>query len=214
MKTKKLLINQDYNLALNLSDTDDNIRWAANHLGLKDNAFHGADGADPRSRVLKSMESLDVAACPGSGKTTLLVAKLAILAENWPYRTRGICVLSHTNKAREVIEVKLGNTKAGRNLLSYPHYVGTIHGFVNEYLALPWLRSLGYPIKVIETDICQRRRWYGLHQNVRNSLEKRHSQNILHIRSPDFSVGEIAWGKKGRFLGRGTDTYKDIVRCL
>lgn len=198
-------------LVLNLPEiTDVDICWAANHLGLKENAFHGVDGADPRSRVLKSMESLNVAACPGSGKTTLLVAKLAILAENWPHRTRGICVLSHTNQAREVIEAKLGNTKAGRNLLSYPHYIGTIHGFVNEFLALPWLRSLGYSIKVIDTDICQRRRWYGLPRNIRESLGNRHSQNILHISSPDFSVGDIAWGKSG-ILGKDSKTYQDII---
>lgn len=204
-------MNQETKFGLDLpAITDDDIRWAANHLGLDKDAFHGEYGADPRSRVLKSMQSLDVAACPGSGKTTLLVAKLATLAEDWPYHTRGICVLSHTNQAREVIEAKLGNTKAGRNLLSYPHYIGTIHGFVNEYLALPWLRSLGYSIKVIDTDICQRRRWYGLPRNTRESLKYRHSKNILHIRSADFSVGDIAWGKGGN-LNKDSKTYKEII---
>ena len=47
--------------------------------------------------VLRSMETLDLEACPGSGKTTLLVAKLAILARKWTERRRGFCVLSHTN---------------------------------------------------------------------------------------------------------------------
>ena len=191
--------------------TDEDIRWAATHLGLKENAFHGKHGNDPRSDVLKNMGSIDVAACPGSGKTTLLVAKLAILAENWSGRTRGICVLSHTNRAREVIEAKLGNTKAGRNLLSYPHYVGTIHGFVNEFLALPWLRSLGYPINTIETEICQKRRWQKLPRNTRAALEKKRSpQKLLNIKSPDFSVGDIPWGKNGT-LGKDTDTYNDMV---
>lgn len=139
--------------------TDKEIRWAAIHLGLNENAFHGENGSDPRSDVLKNMQTLDVAACPGSGKTTLLVAKLAILAENWPHRTRGICVLSHTNKAREVIEAKLGNTKAGRNLLSYPHYVGTIHGFINTFLTLPFLRSRGYNRIQFDTEISGKKIW-------------------------------------------------------
>ena len=139
--------------------TDKEINWAAQHLGLNENAFHGINGNDPRSDVLKNMQTTDVAACPGSGKTTLLVAKLAILAENWPHRTRGICVLSHTNKAREVIEAKLGNTKAGRNLLSYPHYVGTIHGFINMFLTLPFLRSLGHNSVQFDTEISGKKIW-------------------------------------------------------
>ncbi len=190
--------------------TDKDIRWAAEHLGLNKNAFHGKNYDDPRSDALKNMQTLDVAACPGRGKTTLMVAKLAILAENWSHRTRGICVLSHTNKAREVIEAKLGNTKAGGNLLSYPHYIGTIHGFVNGFLALPWLRSLGYPINVIETEICQKRRWMDLPRNTRESLERKHTQKILAIKLPDFSVGDISWGKNGT-LGRSTNTYQDII---
>ncbi len=207
-------MNQENKSVLNLPPiTDEDICWAATHLGLKENDFHGKHGNDPRSDVLRNMQSIDIAACPGSGKTTLLVAKLAILAENWSHRTQGICVLSHTNKAREVIEAKLGNTKAGRNLLSYPHYVGTIHGFVNEFLALPWLRSLGYPINTIETEICQKRRWKNLSYKARSALENRFTQTILNIKSPDFSVGDIPWGKKGSSgkLGKDKDTYKDMV---
>jgi superfamily I DNA/RNA helicase len=82
---------------------------------------------------------MDVAACPGSGKTTVLIAKLAILAKKWKYRTRGLCVLSHTNAARKIIENRLGNSSEGRRLLSYPHFIGTIHSFVNEFLAIPCL---------------------------------------------------------------------------
>ncbi len=63
---------------------DQDIRWASQLLGLPDEAFMGADGKDQRREVMKSMTTLDVAACPGSGKTTLLVAKLAVLAQNGP----------------------------------------------------------------------------------------------------------------------------------
>ena len=111
--------------------TDDDIRWSSRLMGLPEDAFHGEHGTDPRREVLKSNAPMDIAACPGSGKTTLLVAKLAILAEKWQHRTRGICVLSHTNVARREIEARLGRTSVGRRLLSYPHFIGTIHGFVN-----------------------------------------------------------------------------------
>ena len=114
----------------------------------------GLDFLDaPRRAFLKSTSTVDVSACPGSGKTTLVVAKLAILAKKWAYRSRGICVLSHTNVAREQIECRLGNTVVGQRLLSYPHFVDTIHGFANRFLSLPWLKSNGYPSPTIDNDV-------------------------------------------------------------
>ena len=101
--------------------TDDDIQWVTDILGLPEKAFCGEDGADPRKEVLKDMTSIDVSACPGSGKTTLLVAKLAILANKWQYRTKGICVLSHTNAARDEIEKRIGHLAAGHLQISRPH---------------------------------------------------------------------------------------------
>lgn len=137
---------------------DEDIAWVCGVLKLQKNAFSGPDGKDARLEALKSTATLDVEACPGSGKTTLLVAKLAILARKWAEARRGVCVLSHTNVARLEIEKRLGNTTAGQHLLTYPHFVGTIHGFVNEFLAVPWLRSLGYPIRMIDNHLCEQHR--------------------------------------------------------
>ncbi len=67
--------------ALKIEDSD--ISWVCEVLSLPAIAFSGSDGQDPRLTVLKSLDTLDVEACPGSGKTTLLVAKLAILARKW-----------------------------------------------------------------------------------------------------------------------------------
>lgn len=155
---RKILMSED--APFNLPEiTDEDICWAARILNLPENAFHGTRADDPRLDVLKCLERIDVAACPGSGKTTLLVAKLAILATKWEHRTRGICVLSHTNAARREIEERLGCTAVGRQLLSYPHYVGTIHGFVDVFLALPWLRSHGYCGTQFNTDIAGAKLW-------------------------------------------------------
>ena len=126
--------------------TDADIAKAEKYLGV---SFD-----ETRRRILRSNDNFDVQACPGSGKTTLLVAKLAVLADRWPHARRGICVLSHTNVARQEIEKKLGGTPVGRRLLAYPHFVGTIHGFVNEFLALPLLRSEGYHVRLIDNDAC------------------------------------------------------------
>lgn len=126
--------------------TDEDIKWVRNLMRLDD--FDEA-----RRAFLTARSTLDVSACPGSGKTTLVVAKLAILARKWPHRINGICVLSHTNVAREEIQRRLGSTVVGQRLLGYPHFIDTIHGFVNRFLALPWLTSNGYPSPTIDNDV-------------------------------------------------------------
>ncbi|UOA14991.1 DNA helicase II [Sulfitobacter dubius] len=190
--------------------SDQDVRWACKVLGLPESAFSGADGADPRLGVLRENATLDVEACPGSGKTTLLVAKLAILARNWNSSERGICVLSHTNAARREIERKLGATSEGQQLLSYPHYVGTIHGFVNEYLALPWLRSKGITIEAVDDDICLNWRWKRLPVVTRRALEqRRQSIHQLRYQNSDFDLGDIPWGKGG-VLGKASQTYQKM----
>jgi DNA helicase II / ATP-dependent DNA helicase PcrA len=193
--------------------TDDDVRWAAIQLGLSASAFLGQKGNDPRKLVIQSKLNLDVAACPGSGKTTVLIAKLAILARNWAHRTRGICVLSHTNVARDEIEHSLGNSSEGQRLLSYPHFIGTIHGFVNEYLALPWLAAQGYPIKMIDTDVCESYRWKRI---ISDSGAKYYlAQNKIkasHLRITDTAFNFTK--KHGNLpCGQSSNTYKMVQQA-
>ena len=197
---------------LSLTIDQEDIAWATGVLDLPPTAFTGPDGTDPRAQLLKSLVSHDIAACPGSGKTTLLVAKLAILARKWRFRTRGICALSHTNVARYEIEKRLSNTDAGRHLLSYPHYIGTIHAFVSEFLAVPWLRSRGYPVKIIDTAICEKRRWSKLSHGTKFFLERNHIEPFdLCLSSSEFAVSK----KSGKSpCGENTPTYKDLVKSL
>ncbi len=98
---------------------------------------------EARISILASSNSIDVQACPGSGKTTLIAAKLILLAKAWPYQSRGVCVLSHTNVAKDEIIERLIQSKTveAQCLLSYPHFIGTIQEFVNRYIALPYIRS-------------------------------------------------------------------------
>lgn len=173
--------------------TDDDVAWVCDLLRLPRNAYLDSTGADAPLQVLKSCESMDVAACPGSGKTTLLVAKLAILAKTWPHRTHGMCVLSHTNAARREIETKLGCTSVGHRLLSYPHFVGTIHAFANEYLALPWLRSRGRLVRTIDTEVTQRRRWYLVPPAIRHNLRTHEhiDESSIHILDLGFNWARV-----------------------
>jgi hypothetical protein len=101
---------------------------------------------------LSHTSSCDVQAVPGNGKTTLLVAKLALLSREWRTRTQGICVISHTNAARIEIETKLLEHPKASAFLNYPHFVGTVTTFINQYLALPYLRGLGWAIRHIDDE--------------------------------------------------------------
>ncbi len=103
-------------------------RWSAG-------SAHSFTFDEERRVVLRHTGSCDVQACPGSGKTTTLTAKLLILLDQLPDDQQGICVLSHTNAARQEVIDKLG--EEGQRLLRRPHFVGTIQSFVNQYLAVP-----------------------------------------------------------------------------
>lgn len=110
---------------------------------------------DDRISVLEVMRSIDVQACPGSGKTTLIATKLILLAKKWPFQHQGVCVLSHTNVAKnEIIDrLKRSKTIEAQRLLSYPHFIGTIQEFVNRFLALPVIRHSGADFRFIEGDV-------------------------------------------------------------
>lgn len=107
---------------------------------------------DTRRECLKSYR--DVQACPGSGKTTLVAAKLILLAKKWTHNYQGICVLSHTNVAKDEITKRLQDHPHGTKLLRYPHFIGTIHSFVNMFLGIPYCRSTGLLITKIDDNSC------------------------------------------------------------
>ena len=160
-----------------------------------------------RRDIIKDLSSFDVQAFPGSGKTTVLIAKLAILAKKWPFTHKGICVLSHTNVAREEIEYRLGQTELGKKLLSYPHFIGTLHSFCDTYVAIPWLRSNGYHISMIDTEITIEQRWRKLPYGTRAYLEgKRKTEQVCEAVSFPVSV-EVGCSKT-------TDTYRNVQRIV
>lgn len=170
--------------------TDDDIAWIESLLG--DNI----EFDDSRKTVIKNLESIDVQAFPGSGKTTTLVAKLAILAKKWPFPNAGICVLSHTNVAREEIEDRIGNTVEGKKLLSYPHFVGTLHSFFDTFIGLPWLRSEGVSIKIIDTDYVKSLRWKMLSPKTQEYFKKNYKDEKLCGYYETW--GNIDWSKQGK----------------
>lgn len=175
--------------------------------------FPSLDFSDTeRKAVLLEMGSRDVQAAPGSGKTTLLAAKLQLLADKWAHPHRGICVLSHTNVARDEISRRLSTSSTGARLLGYPHYVGTIHAFVNQFLALPLLRSDGEAVDVVDNEIFAskalsllRTKW-ALNTWVSNNPQR----GPAAIASLRYEGADLTLGyEDGGLPGLGTTSWKE-----
>ncbi|RMO86312.1 UvrD/REP helicase [Pseudomonas syringae pv. philadelphi] len=194
--------------------TDEDIIWISGLMKLK-----GLD--EQRLAFLRSRETLDVSACPGSGKTTLLVAKLAILARNWKSRTRGICVLSHTNVAREEIEHRLGNTDVGRRLLSYPHCIDTIHGFVRRFLATPWLLSGQHRFTAIDDELNHRVRSKHMWEEPEDRRilggflgRRTFDTKLLRLANADFSNPRLRVARGNLPCGPDAQSYQIMSRAV
>ncbi|MEN5379083.1 UvrD-helicase domain-containing protein [Sphingobacterium kitahiroshimense] len=116
--------------------TDDQIRIAEKVLLPKGKIFD-----DQRVSFIKDLTSHDLHAVPGSGKTTALLAKLIALEQHLPFINRsGILVISHTNAAVDEIKNKLGHICP--RLFAYPNFIGTIQGFVDSFLAVPYYKCV------------------------------------------------------------------------
>lgn len=107
---------------------------------------------ESQTDFLGKAEPCDVQAAPGNGKTTLLAAKLALLSRNWTTRQQGVCIISHTNAARTEVEDLIASHPTAARLMTYPHFTGTVTAFINQYLALPYLRGLGWSVHQIDDD--------------------------------------------------------------
>lgn len=107
---------------------------------------------DDRRAIIKSWD--DVQACPGSGKTTIVAAKLLILEKKLRSADLGVCVLTHTNVARNEIIARIESHPSGFRLTQYPNFIGTIQEFVNRFLAAPYLRSIEMNPVRIDDEAC------------------------------------------------------------
>ncbi|ENG8367578.1 UvrD-helicase domain-containing protein [Escherichia coli] len=172
------------------------------------------DDAERRSALLEN-GSRDFNAVPGSGKTSLLAAKLLLLARKWPHARRGICVLSHTNVARNEIAHRLAGTVEGSQLLNYPHFIGTIHSFVNHFFAMPLLRSLGEKIDVIDDlvfadkarSLLLTRKFAGLRTYLENQRNGEGIATTLFYRTAALSVHV----ESGNLPASHTKSYNSLI---
>ena len=167
-------------------------------------AFECGFGDEHRREVLQCTTCRDIQACPGGGKTTLLVAKLAILSKKWRWRDRGICVMSHTNVAREEVERRLANHPTAHRLLGYPHFIGTIQVFVDRFLALPYLRNKGVESPVVDDEryearvleVIRSRRYLTVYNYVSKRFPRTWEKLIVGLRL-ECVDGELKIGSAG-----------------
>lgn len=162
-----------------------------------------------RRVILKDNSSFDVQACPGSGKTTLLAAKLIILSKKWKAGTNGVCVLSHTNVAKDEIVGRLKNHSTGWRFLEYPHFIGTIQEFVNRFLAIPYLKNSGLPVKSIDNDVFNAKCSSKLSYGTKTYLEKQHA-NILDLKIT-FDGTSLKTDVPAFDKVSNSDSYKDLI---
>lgn len=85
-----------------------------------------------------------IKACPGSGKTYTVASLLIEELRSWKSATKGVAVLSFTNKARDEIEAKMVEHMGVKPHLKNPHFIGTFDTFFNQSVFLPFSKkSLG-----------------------------------------------------------------------
>jgi DNA helicase-2/ATP-dependent DNA helicase PcrA len=183
-------------------------------LGSLQKNFPSLDFTDAqRKAVLLEHGSRDIQAAPGSGKTTILAAKLLLLGGKWTHPGRGICVLSHTNVARDEISKRLSTSPSGGRLLGYPHSIGTIHAFVNQYLGMPFLRSEGKAVDIIDNAVFELRALAAMRSNrsfatlkawaEKNPINGLDAVGSLRYEGPNLKLG---W-ERGNLPKEGTDTW-------
>lgn len=95
--------------------------------------------SDKQKEILNYNEGcVVVKACPGSGKTYSVAARVSKLLSQKNYTYRGIAALSFTNVACDEISDKLSGDFGIDNRIVYPHFLGTIDSFINQYIFMPF----------------------------------------------------------------------------
>ncbi|WP_050780581.1 UvrD-helicase domain-containing protein [Bacillus pseudomycoides] len=89
--------------------------------------------SEQQKDVILREDTLNIIAGPGSGKTTVLTAKCALLLNENKNKSKGICLITHTNVA--VDEIKMSLSKVGFKDIEYPNFIGTIQEFFNTFFA-------------------------------------------------------------------------------
>ncbi|MEQ1151686.1 UvrD-helicase domain-containing protein [Acinetobacter johnsonii] len=160
-----------------------------------------------RREALKNF--IDVQACPGGGKTTLIAAKLILLSKKWNSPYKGICIISHTNVAKDEIIARLEKHEHGRKILSYPHFIGTIQEFINRYLAIPYCRQNNIHVNQVDDEICTKVLSFHIKPGTKAYLKNKHA-SISDLQFK-FVNGDLNLNIPGFTRESNSESYKNLV---
>ncbi len=201
----------DQQLMNKIQITNASIDW------LLDKLNEGTTGSslifdESRRNAIKSYD--DIQACPGSGKTTLVGFKLLLLSKHWEELNRGVCVLTHTNVAKDEILKWLKKYPTGYKLLSYPHFIGTIQEFINRFLGLPACRSRsnGFVVSRIDDAICINVLSQRINRKTKAYLDRKHASLVELLAELKIHYdNRLQLSVPGFKKQSESDSYKDLV---
>lgn len=91
---------------------------------------------DEQNKFLLAEGKNVVKACPGSGKTYMVANKFMKYLNAWDLYHQGVAVLSFTNVASKEVLEKIESIEGKVQSVNYPHFVGTVDSFINEFIVL------------------------------------------------------------------------------
>lgn len=95
---------------------------------------------DEQNKLIESNGNTILKAGPGSGKTLTITSLINKKLDKWKKEYRGIAILSFCNSSVEELKNKTFD-------IEYPHYIGTIDGFVEKYIFYPFSPNLFFKNK-------------------------------------------------------------------
>lgn len=149
--------------------------------------------SDSQKRIVDCNASrIVVKACPGSGKTFSITARLAKLLRNDnSYKHQGIAALSFTNIACEEMRKGL-NSEYSICDIKYPHFIGTIDSFINNYIFFPFghlLMGCNHRPEIIGTEY---NKWLDYDVSLNRSVWT-NGQRIITYREPNYYFDKVSF---------------------
>jgi hypothetical protein len=125
-------------------------------------------------------------------------------------------MLSHTNVAKNEVARRFEALGEKISVDGRPHYVGTIHSFVNKFLTSPYLLSLGIQPKPIDDDTTLNIRRHLLghdYYSLKNFMDRKHtSLDAIRITDPDL---DRPFGEKLlNVTSAGTASYRLAAQAV
>lgn len=192
---------------LNITDNDIEEFLQDYNQKLSDSSM-ALEFDDDRRTIIKNWE--DVQAGPGSGKTTIVAAKLLIIEKKLRSADMGVCVLTHTNVARNEIISRIESHPSGFRLTQYPNFIGTIQEFINRYLATPYMRSIGMNPVRIDDEACAALMGRRITVRTKNYLANKHASISglkVHHKTGDVQVPGFKKESK-------SPSYKNLIEAF